>query len=78
MNNGTAKTLYTKAADTQRSTGSTTKIMTAKVVLAQPNLNLDAKVTIQKAYSDYIVANTASSAHLIVGDKVTVHRFPLV
>ncbi|MCT9113123.1 D-alanyl-D-alanine carboxypeptidase family protein [Streptomyces mirabilis] len=74
MNNGTAKTLYTKAADTKRSTGSTTKIMTAKVVLSQPNLNLDAKVTIQKAYSDYIVANTASSAHLIVGDKVTVRQ----
>ncbi|MFE2964806.1 D-alanyl-D-alanine carboxypeptidase family protein [Streptomyces sp. NPDC059340] len=74
MNNGTAQTLYTKAADTQRSTGSTTKIMTAKVVLSQPNLNLDAKVTIQKAYSDYIVANTASSAHLIVGDKVTVRQ----
>jgi D-alanyl-D-alanine carboxypeptidase (penicillin-binding protein 5/6) len=75
MNNGTAKTLYTKAADTKRSTGSTTKIMTAKVVLAQPNLNLDAKVTIQKAYSDYIVANNyASSAKLIVGDKVTVRQ----
>ena len=74
MNNGTAKTLYTKAADTRRSTGSTTKIMTAKVVLSQPNLNLDAKVTIQKAYSDYIVANTASSARLIVGDKVTVRQ----
>ncbi|MEV5784152.1 MULTISPECIES: D-alanyl-D-alanine carboxypeptidase family protein [Streptomyces] len=74
MNNGTAKTLYTKAADTKRSTGSTTKIMTAKVVLSQSNLNLDSKVTIQKAYSDYIVANTASSAHLIVGDKVTVRQ----
>ena len=74
MNSGTGKTLYTKAADTQRSTGSTTKIMTAKVVLAQSNLNLDSKVTIQKAYSDYIVANTASSAHLIVGDKVTVRQ----
>ncbi|WP_339130507.1 D-alanyl-D-alanine carboxypeptidase [Streptomyces sp. f51] len=74
MNNGTAASLYGKAADTRRSTGSTTKIMTAKVVLAQPNLNLDAKVTIQKAYSDYIVANTASSAHLIVGDKVTVRQ----
>lgn len=74
MNNGTAASLYSKAADTRRSTGSTTKIMTAKVVLAQPNLNLDAKVTVQKAYSDYIVANTASSAHLIVGDKVTVRQ----
>ncbi|MET8448834.1 D-alanyl-D-alanine carboxypeptidase [Streptomyces sp. NPDC005209] len=74
MDNANAKTLYTKAADTQRSTGSTTKIMTAKVVLAQSNLNLDAKVTIQKAYSDYVVANNASQAHLIVGDKVTVRQ----
>nr|WTB32530.1 serine hydrolase [Streptomyces sp. NBC_00830] len=74
MNNGTAKTLFTKAADTRRSTGSTTKIMTAKVVLAQTNLNLDSKVTIQKAYSDYIVAKGASSARLIVGDKVTVRQ----
>ncbi|WUD70731.1 D-alanyl-D-alanine carboxypeptidase [Streptomyces sp. NBC_00510] len=74
MNNGTGKALYSKAADTRRSTGSTTKIMTARVVLAQPNLNLDAKVTIQKAYSDYIVSKGASSAHLIVGDKVTVRQ----
>ncbi|MDJ0463924.1 D-alanyl-D-alanine carboxypeptidase [Streptomyces sp. H27-C3] len=74
MNNGTGKTLFGKAADTRRATGSTTKILTARVVLAQPNLNLDAKVTVQKAYSDYIVANTASSARLIVGDKVTVRQ----
>lgn len=74
MNNATGKALYSKAADTRRSTGSTTKIMTARVVLAQPNLNLDAKVTIQKAYSDYIVSKGASSAHLIVGDKVTVRQ----
>ncbi|ADI08311.1 D-alanyl-D-alanine carboxypeptidase [Streptomyces bingchenggensis BCW-1] len=75
MNNGTGKALYTKAADTRLSTGSTTKIMTARVVLAQPNLNLDAKVTVQKAYSDYIVDNNwASSAKLIVGDKVTVRQ----
>ncbi|MER6168806.1 D-alanyl-D-alanine carboxypeptidase family protein [Streptomyces violaceorubidus] len=74
MNNATGKTLYTKAADTKRSTGSTTKIMTAKVVLSQPKLNLDAKVTIQMAYSDYIVSKNASSARLIVGDKVTVRQ----
>lgn len=74
MNNANAASLYTKAADTQRSTGSTTKIMTAKVVLAQSNLNLDAKVTIAKEYSDYVVRNNASQAHLIVGDKVTVRQ----
>ncbi|MEU6243355.1 D-alanyl-D-alanine carboxypeptidase [Streptomyces sp. NPDC047024] len=74
MNNSTGASLYTKAADTRRSTGSTTKIMTAKVVLAQPNLNLDAKVVIPKGASDYIVANNGSSAGLIVGDKVTVRQ----
>ncbi|WP_199836287.1 D-alanyl-D-alanine carboxypeptidase family protein [Streptomyces sp. NRRL F-4489] len=75
MNNGTGSALFAKAADTRRSTGSTTKIMTARVVLAQKNLDLDSKVTIQKAYSDYIVNNNwASSAHLIVGDKVTVRQ----
>ncbi|MEU0600639.1 D-alanyl-D-alanine carboxypeptidase [Streptomyces sp. NPDC006393] len=74
MNNANGSTLFTKKADTRLSTGSTTKIMTAKVVLAQPNLNLDAKVTIQKAYSDYVVKNNASQAHLIVGDKVTVRQ----
>lgn len=74
MNNSSAKTLFTKAADTRRSTGSTTKIMTIRVVLAQKNLNLDSKVTVQKAYSDYIVSKNASSARLIVGDKPTVRQ----
>ncbi|MBT2526394.1 D-alanyl-D-alanine carboxypeptidase [Streptomyces sp. ISL-99] len=74
MNNGTGKTLFAKAADRRLPTGSTTKIMTARVVLTEKNLNLDAKVTIQKAYSDYIVSKTASSARLIVGDKVTVRQ----
>ncbi|WP_405907613.1 D-alanyl-D-alanine carboxypeptidase [Streptomyces sp. NBC_00828] len=74
MNNATGTALYSKAGNTKLPTGSTTKIMTAKVVLTQANLNLDAKVTIQKAYSDYIVANNASSARLIVGDKVTVRQ----
>ncbi len=74
MNNATGKSLFAKAADTRRATGSTTKMMTAKVVLSQKNLNLDAKVTVQKAYSDYIVSKGASSARLIVGDKVTVRQ----
>lgn len=74
MNAGTGKTLYAKAADTRLPTGSTTKIMTARVVLASKGLDLNAKVTVQKAYSDYIVRNAASSARLIVGDKVTVRQ----
>nr|WP_252395372.1 serine hydrolase [Streptantibioticus parmotrematis] len=74
MNDAAGRALFAKAADTARSTGSTTKIMTARVVLASKNLDLNAKVTVQKAYSDYIVAKNASSAHLIVGDKVTVRQ----
>ncbi|WP_223832888.1 MULTISPECIES: D-alanyl-D-alanine carboxypeptidase family protein [Streptomyces] len=75
MNNATGKSLFTKSADTRRSTGSTTKIMTARVVLGQRNLNLNTKVKVDKAYSDYIVRNNyASSARLIVGDKVTVRQ----
>ncbi|MEU3824054.1 D-alanyl-D-alanine carboxypeptidase [Streptomyces sp. SID486] len=74
MNNANGASLYGKNADKQLATGSTTKIMTAKVVLAQPNLNLNATVTIDKAYSDYVVRNNASLAHLIVGDKVTVRQ----
>lgn len=74
VNDGTGAALYTKAADTRLSTGSTAKIMTAQVVLAKKNLNLDAKVTVQKAYSDYIVSKNASSARLIVGDRVTVRQ----
>ncbi|MFK0117440.1 D-alanyl-D-alanine carboxypeptidase family protein [Streptomyces sp. NPDC090994] len=74
MNSANGKTLYSKSADTKRLTASTTKIMTAKVVLSQKNLNLNSKVTIKKAYSDYIVSKGASSARLIVGDKVTVRQ----
>ncbi|KAB1149408.1 D-alanyl-D-alanine carboxypeptidase [Streptomyces luteolifulvus] len=75
MNSATGATLFKKSENTHRLTASTTKIMTAKVVLAQSNLNLDTKVTIKKAVSDYMVAKGyPSSAHLIVGDKVTVRQ----
>ncbi len=70
----TGGTLYARFADIERPTGSTTKVMTAKVVLSQSNLDLDATVTIEKAYSDYVVSNRASTAHLVVGDKVTVRQ----
>ncbi|MEV7689491.1 D-alanyl-D-alanine carboxypeptidase family protein [Streptomyces bungoensis] len=75
MNSATGATLYKKYENTHRLTASTTKIMTAKVVLSQSNLNLDTKVTIKKAISDYMVSKGyPSSAHLIVGDKVTVRQ----
>ncbi|MFI5807536.1 D-alanyl-D-alanine carboxypeptidase family protein [Streptomyces sp. NPDC051561] len=74
MDAASGRTYFGKYADTRLSTGSTTKIMTAQVVLATKGVNLNTKVTIDKAYSDYIVAKGASSARLIVGDKVTVRQ----
>ncbi|MFF7447525.1 MULTISPECIES: serine hydrolase [unclassified Streptomyces] len=75
MNSATGATLFSKSPDTKRLTASTTKVMTAKVVLSQSNLNLDSKVTIKKAVSDYMVREGyPSTANLIVGDKVTVRQ----
>lgn len=75
MNSVTGADLYKKSADTKRLTASTTKVMAAKVVLSQANLNLDTKVTIKGAISDYMVREGyPSSAKLIVGDKVTVRQ----
>src|SRR4051794_35751520 len=77
MNAATAKQLFGKAPDVQLRTGSTTKIMTALVVLSQRNVNLDKKVRIKKEYTDYVVdPNTGnqrySSAKLILGDSMKV------
>ncbi|MFF7198926.1 D-alanyl-D-alanine carboxypeptidase family protein [Streptomyces sp. NPDC008079] len=74
MDDGTGRTLFTKAADTRRATGSTSKVMTARVVLADRRLDLNAQVTVQKAYHDYVVAKRASSGGLVVGDRPTVRQ----
>ncbi|MGW7328461.1 D-alanyl-D-alanine carboxypeptidase family protein [Streptomyces sp. NPDC054840] len=67
-------TLTSKDADTQRQMASTTKIMTAQVVMRTPNLNYDQKVTIKQEYADYVVREGASSAHLKVGATPTVRQ----
>ncbi|MDT9698597.1 serine hydrolase [Streptomyces sp. P17] len=74
LDSTTGSTLYSKYADTKRPMASTTKIMTARVVLAIPDVNLDTKVTIKQAYRDYVAAKGASSADLKTGDKVTVRQ----
>ncbi|MGW1914613.1 D-alanyl-D-alanine carboxypeptidase family protein [Streptomyces sp. NPDC002076] len=77
LNPATGKALFGKAPDGRLRTGSTTKIMTALVVLSQPHLNLDRKVEIKKEYTDYVIDPTThtqrySSAHLILGDSMKV------
>ncbi|WP_086602517.1 D-alanyl-D-alanine carboxypeptidase family protein [Streptomyces swartbergensis] len=74
LNSATGSTLYSKYADTKRPMASTTKIMTARVVLSTPDLNLDRKVTIKQAYRDYVTAKGASTADLKTGDKVTIRQ----
>lgn len=68
------KQLYGKAVDTRRQMASTTKVMTAAVVLDSPGLNLDRKITVKKAYRDYVAKQGASTADLRTGDKLTVRQ----
>ncbi|MBD0841146.1 D-alanyl-D-alanine carboxypeptidase family protein [Streptomyces sp. TRM68416] len=70
----TGAKLFAKSADTKRPMASTTKIMTARVVLSIPDVNLDAKVTIKQAYRDYVTKVGASTADLKTGDKVSVRQ----
>ncbi|MFG2121489.1 D-alanyl-D-alanine carboxypeptidase family protein [Streptomyces sp. NPDC048710] len=77
MNAATGKTLFGNAADTELRTGSTTKIMTALVVLSQRNVDLGRKVKIKKEYTDYVIDPKThdarySSAKLILGDSMSV------
>ncbi|MEV7616728.1 serine hydrolase [Streptomyces sp. NPDC089799] len=72
LDSSTGATKFSKAADTKRPMASTTKIMTAYVVLTTSGLDLNRKVTFQQAYVDYVTKNPYSSAYLHAGDKVRV------
>ncbi|MFF5436425.1 D-alanyl-D-alanine carboxypeptidase family protein [Streptomyces achromogenes] len=77
MNPVNGKQLFGKAPDARLRTGSTTKIMTALVVLSQRNVDLGKKVKIKKEYTDYVIDPAShtqrySSANLLLGDSMTV------
>lgn len=63
------KTLYGKKSTTRRAVGSTTKVLTALLVIKAGKL--DRKVTVKKKWVDYVKGNDASSAGLKTGDKLT-------
>ncbi|MFB6619274.1 D-alanyl-D-alanine carboxypeptidase family protein [Streptomyces sp. NPDC085524] len=67
-------TLTSKDADTKRQGASTTKIMTATVVLRTSGVDLNKKVTIKQEYLDYVVREGASTAHLKAGSTPTVRQ----
>lgn len=68
------RTLWAKGADTERPMASTTKAMTAIVVLGTAHLDLDREVTVKQAYRDYVSRNGASTADLRTGDRLTVRQ----
>ncbi|MET8681869.1 serine hydrolase [Streptomyces sp. NPDC004647] len=74
LDSGPNKQLWTKSADTRRQMASTTKIMTAVVVLDTRGVNLSKKITVKQAYRDYVTRNGASTADLRTGDKLTVRQ----
>ncbi|HBF85000.1 MULTISPECIES: D-alanyl-D-alanine carboxypeptidase family protein [Streptomyces] len=60
-------------ADESVSMASTTKIMTALVVLQHPEW-LDRQITVKQEYRDYVTANGASTADLQTGDRLTARQ----
>ncbi|WP_455358492.1 D-alanyl-D-alanine carboxypeptidase family protein [Streptomyces sp. SYSU K21746] len=74
LNQSTGAVLYGKTADVRRQMASTTKIMTAAVVVSTPGVDLNRKITVKQAYRDYVRRNGASTADLRTGDKVTVRQ----
>ncbi|MBU6530153.1 D-alanyl-D-alanine carboxypeptidase family protein [Streptomyces mayonensis] len=68
------ETLFGKSETSDAFTASTAKIMTATVVLDQPDLDLDRQITVDQAYRDYVTENGASTADLQTGDKLTVEQ----
>lgn len=74
MDGTTGAMLVTKSGNVQREGASTTKIMTAIVVIMTPGVDLNKKVTIQQEYKDYVFREGASSANLKVGATPTVRQ----
>ncbi|MGR8011919.1 D-alanyl-D-alanine carboxypeptidase family protein [Streptomyces hypolithicus] len=69
------RTLWSKSADTKRQMASTTKIMTAVVVLETRGVDLDKRLTVKQSYRDYVAGSGGgSTADLKTGDKLSVRQ----
>ncbi|MEU9793671.1 serine hydrolase [Streptomyces sparsogenes] len=74
FDSGANKQLWARAADTKRPMASTTKLMTAVVVLDTRGVDLGKKVTVKQSYIDYVARVGGSKADLKKGDKLTVKQ----
>ncbi|MBV9021498.1 MAG: D-alanyl-D-alanine carboxypeptidase [Ktedonobacteraceae bacterium] len=66
----TEQVFFSKDAQEEVEMASTTKIMTALLVLEDGELNR--LLVVKQAYIDYVLDNNASNAGLLVGDRLTV------
>ncbi|MEV4434939.1 serine hydrolase [Streptomyces sp. NPDC049555] len=66
--------LFGKAADVRRPMASTTKVMTAVVVVDEHVADLDREVTVKQVYRDWVRDQQASTADLRTGDRLTVRQ----
>lgn len=74
LDGSTTALLWGRGAHNPRPMASTTKIMTALVVLSTPGVNLNRLVTIKSTYARYVLTTGASSAGLRAGDRLTVRQ----
>ncbi|WP_314175672.1 D-alanyl-D-alanine carboxypeptidase family protein [Streptomyces winkii] len=65
--------MWGKSSDTKRQMASTTKVMTAAVVVSS-GVDLDRRITVKKAYRDYVSKWGGSTADLRTGDKLSLRQ----
>ncbi|GHF30640.1 D-alanyl-D-alanine carboxypeptidase [Streptomyces mashuensis] len=74
LDSGADRALWGKAADARLPMASTTKIMTAVVVLDEHAGDLAQQVTVKQSYRDWVERRQASTADLRTGDRLTVRQ----
>jgi serine-type D-Ala-D-Ala carboxypeptidase (penicillin-binding protein 5/6) len=73
LDSSSGEEMWGKSSDTKREMASTTKVMTAAVVVSS-GVDLDRKVTVKKAYRDYVTKWGGSTADLRTGDKLSLRQ----
>jgi serine-type D-Ala-D-Ala carboxypeptidase (penicillin-binding protein 5/6) len=74
LDSGSGEEMWGKGADTKRQMASTTKVMTAAVVVSTKGIDLDRKITVKQAYRDYVTKWGGSTADLRTGDKLSLRQ----